>query len=245
MTLSDFPYLFLIPLFPLIGAFYAGCFGMRLQRHFGEKIIYYPTVLLPWLSFAVAAAVFVRLAGAGHETALYQKVWGWLNIGALDADVAFLMDHLSGVMVLVVTLVGSLIHIYSIGYMRGDPGYWRFFAYLNLFMFSMLVLVLADNFLLLFVGWEGVGLCSYLLISFWYSDVEKAKAGMKAFVVNRIGDAGFSLGLYLLFWGLIGAVPVIKDAPVPPPPVATIAATENATAEAGEAVQAAKENVPP
>ena len=114
------------------------------------------------------------------------------------------MDPLTLVMCFVVTFVGTLIHLYSIGYMREEPGYWRFFSYLNLFMFSMLVLVLGDNFVLMFVGWEGVGLCSYLLISFWYKEHKNAVAGMKAFVVNRIGDFGFMIGVFLLFWGMQG-----------------------------------------
>ena len=108
-------------------------------------------------------------------------------------------------MVLVVTGIGTLIHVFSVGYMAEDPAYWRFFAYLNLFIFSMLLLVMGDNFVVMFFGWEGVGLCSYLLIAFWYTDPAKAAAGMKAFVVNRIGDFGFILGLFLLFWGLGGA----------------------------------------
>ena len=107
-------------------------------------------------------------------------------------------------MILVVTGVGGLIHIYSTGYMHEEPAYWRFFAYLNLFTFAMLTLVLADNLLLMFVGWEGVGLCSYALIGFWYSDWNNAAAGSKAFIVNRIGDFGFMLGTFLLFWTLAG-----------------------------------------
>jgi NADH-quinone oxidoreductase subunit L len=204
VTLLEFPVLWLIPVLPLLGAILNGIFGSRIQRRWGENGITITAVVLPWMSAALALWAFVTLARGGQEAALYVKLWGWLNVGWLDADLAFVMDRLSGVMCLVVTFVGSLIHIYSVGYMKGDPGYWRFFAYLNLFMFAMLTLVLADNFLLMFVGWEGVGLCSYLLISFWYRDTEKAAAGMKAFVVNRVGDAGFSLGLFLLFWGLAG-----------------------------------------
>ncbi|MBP6875328.1 MAG: NADH-quinone oxidoreductase subunit L [Candidatus Eisenbacteria bacterium] len=205
MHLASFPLLFLIPLLPLIGAVYNGLLGVRMQKRFGEAAVHWPAILLPWGSFVIALAAFVSLAGQGHGAALYQNLWGWIRIGSLDADVAFLMDRLSGVMCLVVTFVGSLIHIYSVGYMRKDPSYWRFFCYLNLFMFAMLTLVMADNLVLMFVGWEGVGLCSYLLISFWYKEREKAVAGMKAFIVNRIGDYGFSLGLFLLFWGLLAA----------------------------------------
>ncbi len=201
MHLVAYP-LGLIPLLPLIGAAYSGLFGIRLQRRYGEAAIYWPTILLPWASFVIALIGVVKLAGAGPEAALYHNVWSWLHVGALRADVAFQMDRLSAVMVLVVTFVGSLIHIYSRGYMKGDPEFWRFFSHLNLFMFAMLTLVLGDNFLLMFVGWEGVGLCSYLLIGFWYRDAKNAVAGMKAFIVNRVGDYGFSLGLFALFWGL-------------------------------------------
>jgi NADH-quinone oxidoreductase subunit L len=205
MHLQDFPLLFLIPFLPLLGAAYNGLLGARLQKRYGEGIVHWPAVVLPWISFIISFAAFVKLAGAGHGAALYQNLWGFIRIGVLQADFAFSMDRLSGAMCLVVTFVGSLIHVYSIGYMRGDRSYWRYFSYLNLFMFAMLTLVLADNFLLMFVGWEGVGLCSYLLISFWYHEREKAVAGMKAFVVNRIGDFGFSLGIFLLFWGLAAA----------------------------------------
>ena len=123
----------------------------------------------------------------------------------MRVDLAYSIDALSGMMVLIVTFVGSLIHVYSLGYMAEDKGLWRFFTYLNLFMFAMLNLILGDNLLLMFVGWEGVGLCSYLLIGFWYHEVANARAGMKAFIVNRVGDFGFLVGLFILFWGLGGA----------------------------------------
>src|SRR5262245_46646660 len=150
-------------------------------------------------SFAVAAGAAMGLAqlpeGARHVT---QTLWTWMAAGTFQAQVAFLFDPLSAVMCLVVTFVGLLIHVYSTGYMHGDPGYRRFFIYLNLFTFSMLTLVLADNFLLMFVGWEGVGLCSYLLIGFWYERHSAADAAKKAFIVNRIGDFGFLLGVLLI-----------------------------------------------
>src|SRR5262249_29293974 len=117
-------------------------------------------------------------------------------------DMAFLTDPLSTVMILVVTGIGGLIHIYAIGYMHDDKAFWRFFAYLNLFTAAMLTLVLGDSLLLMFVGWEGVGLCSYALIGFWYQDHNNARAGNKAFIVNRVGDFGFVLGMFLLFWSL-------------------------------------------
>ena len=116
-----------------------------------------------------------------------------------SVDWAYLVDPLSSVMLLVVTFVGFLIHVYSIGYMSHDPGYARYMSYLNLFMFAMLTLVLGANYLVLFVGWEGVGLCSYLLIGFWFDKQSAADAGKKAFIVNRIGDAGFVLGMFLIF----------------------------------------------
>ena len=151
------------------------------------------------MSFAVTVAAFVAMlqlpAGA---RILHQSLWHWIPVGAMDVEMAFWMDPLSLVMAFVVTFVGSLIHVYAVGYMHKDPGYWRFFSFFNLFMFSMLMLVLGDNFLLMFIGWEGVGLCSYLLISFWYKEHENAVAGMKAFVVNRIGDFAFVIGLFLL-----------------------------------------------
>jgi NADH-quinone oxidoreductase subunit L len=202
-SLQDFPWLYLIPLLPLLGAAWNGVMGSRTQARFGHAAVHLPAILLPAGSFIIALWAFITLAGAPHGASLYNHLWSWLPVGALNADTAFLMDRLSGVMTLVVTFVGTLIHVYSVGYMHEEPAYWRFFAYLNLFMFAMLVLVLGDNFLLMFVGWEGVGLCSYLLISFWWRDRDKAAAGMKAFVVNRVGDLGFSLGVFLLFWGLL------------------------------------------
>ena len=136
---------------------------------------------------------------------LYSHAWQMVRIGSLDMNFSFAMDPLSALMCLIITGVGSLIHIYACSYMETEPAYWRFFTYLNLFVFSMLLLVLGDNFIVMFFGWEGVGLCSYLLIGFWYKDYKKATAGMKAFVVNRVGDWGFICGLGLSFWGLGGA----------------------------------------
>jgi NADH-quinone oxidoreductase subunit L len=202
VELHPFPYLFLIPLFPLLGAVVNGLFGVRLQRALGKRAVHTVAVALPWASFVVAALAFATLTGLDGEAAVHQSLWPWFAIGPFRADMAFSMDRLSGVMTLIVTFVGSLIHVYSTGYMHDEESYWRFFAYLNLFMFAMLVLVLGDSFLTMFVGWEGVGLCSYLLISFWYKDSKNAAAGMKAFVVNRVGDAGFLIGLALLIWAL-------------------------------------------
>src|SRR2546426_5816086 len=133
-------------------------------------------------------------------TTLFRS-WTWIQVGSFRADFGLAMDRLSGVYALFVTFVAFLIHVFAVGYMRGDKGFYRFFAYLNLFMWAMLTLVLADNFLLLFVGWEGVGLCSYLLIGFWYTRPAAAEAGKKAFIMNRVGDFGVLLGmLVLLAW---------------------------------------------
>src|SRR5262249_13121029 len=127
-----------------------------------------------------------------------ETLFPWIHFGSFQADFAFRIDRLSTVMTLVVTGVGSLIHLYSVGYMKGDGGYARYFTYLNLFLFSMLLLVMGDNLLILFIGWEGVGLWSYLLIGCWFEDPEKASAGKKAFIVNRIGDFGFLVGIFIV-----------------------------------------------
>ena len=219
----DFWALALIPLAPLLGAAWNGLLGHRMQARFGKAAVHIPAIALPAISFAVTVAAFLKMVSLpAEERTLFCHLWNWLPVGGLDAGFAFLMDPLTLVMCFVVTFVGTLIHLYSIGYMRDEPGYWRFFSYLNLFMFSMLVLVLADNFVLMFVGWEGVGLCSYLLISFWYKEHKNAVAGMKAFVVNRIGDFGFLLGVLLLFWGMQGdwsQRPVHAAARRPPRPL--------------------------
>jgi NADH-quinone oxidoreductase subunit L len=135
-------------------------------------------------------------------SALAVTLWPWIDAGSFHVDFALRMDALSAVMTLVVSGVGALIHLYSVGYMAHDKDYARYFTYMNLFTLSMLVLVLADNLLLMFVGWEGVGLCSYLLIAFWYTNSEFAYNGRKAFIVNRIGDAGFILGILTLVYAL-------------------------------------------
>ncbi len=190
---------------PLIGTLLNGLLGRRWNRS-GERLIALVGCGSVAVSLAAALAVIGRLlALPEHSRLLVDHLYTWIQVGEFRADVAFTVDPLAAVMLLVVTGVGFLIHVYSVGYMHKDPGFWRYFTYLNLFMFSMLLLVLGDNLLLLFIGWEGVGLCSYLLIGFWYEDREKASAGKKAFVVNRIGDFGFILGVLLLFWSLSAA----------------------------------------
>ncbi|MBI3779962.1 MAG: NADH-quinone oxidoreductase subunit L [candidate division NC10 bacterium] len=187
----------LVPLLPLIGVLINGLFGMKIRGR-----AHLVAVSASGLSCLVAFVVFFRAVGG---RTLDWDVYSWLKVGDFVVPIGFLVDPLSAVMMLVVTFVGFLIHVYSVGYMHDDRGYARFFTYLNLFMFSMLVLVLANNYLLMFLGWEGVGLCSYLLIGFWYEKQSAADAGKKAFVVNRIGDAGFLLGLFLI-WSTFGSL---------------------------------------
>src|SRR3954467_5567391 len=143
---------------------------------------------------------FFAMRGVGEmHSPFIQHYFSWIPVGDLHIDAAFQLDQLSIVMTLIITGVGALIHIFSVGYMRDDPGYPRYFAYLNLFVFFMLVLVLGASYPLMFIGWEGVGLCSYLLIGFWFSDKANADAGKKAFIVNRIGDFGFLIAMFLMF----------------------------------------------
>ena len=156
-----------------------------------------PGVLV--LSFLLATAIFLAMRAAGSHDPFIQRYFSWMPVGELQIDAAFQLDQLSMLMVLIITGVGTLIHIFSVGYMVDDPGYPRFFAYLNLFVFFMLVLVLGSSYPLMFVGWEGVGLCSYLLIGFWFSEQANADAGKKAFIVNRIGDFGFLVAMFMLF----------------------------------------------
>jgi NADH-quinone oxidoreductase subunit L len=189
-------YLYLIPLLPLVGLALNMLFGARWGRA-GVGVVACGAVLG---SFVVALGSMLQLAAMpAASRSVTQTLWTWMSAGTFQAQVSFLLDPLSAVMCLVVTFVGFLIHVYSTGYMHDDSGFRRFFIYLNLFTFSMLTLVLADNFLLMFVGWEGVGLCSYLLIGFWYERHSAADAAKKAFIVNRIGDFGFLLGVMLIF----------------------------------------------
>jgi NADH-quinone oxidoreductase subunit L len=156
-------------------------------------------------AFAVAAAIFLGLVGQPSAAPVIVRLWSWLPVDRLQVDLAFQVDQLSMVMLLIVTGVGSLIHLFSVGYMREDPGYARYFAYLNLFVVFMLVLVLGSSFPVMFIGWEGVGLCSYLLIGFWFSDKANADAGKKAFIMNRIGDFGFLVAMFLV-WRAFGTL---------------------------------------
>ena len=185
----------LIPLVPGASAFILLVFGRRLPRAW----VSWQAAGAVFLSLLLSAAAFIGLAGPGAEPqGLTKTLFAWIVSGSFRTAVAFHFDQLAAVMALVVTGVGFLIHVYSVGYMAEDGRYSRYFAFLNLFTFFMLVLVLAPDIVLMFVGWEGVGLCSYLLIGFWFDRPAAAKAGMKAFVVNRIGDAAFILGMLLL-----------------------------------------------
>ncbi len=187
-----------IPALPLAGALVNLFFGRRL----GHKA-HWVGVPAVGLAFAFALAAFLRV-WQGHEI-FAGPLWDWIIAGTFRAPLTLQLDQLSAVMLLVVTGVGFLIHVYSIGYMHEDADYPRFFTYLNLFIFSMVMLVLAGNFLLLYVFWEAVGLCSYLLIGFWYTKESAATAGKKAFIVNRVGDFGFGLGIMLL-WTSLGTL---------------------------------------
>jgi NADH-quinone oxidoreductase subunit L len=171
--------------------------AVKRHRYASIVSIVGPGVLLA--SFVLAIMMFRAMLGAEVHAPFIQNYFSWMPVGSLNIDASFQLDQLSMLMVLVITGVGSLIHIFSVGYMQDDPGYPRYFAYLNLFVFFMLILVLGANYPVLFVGWEGVGLCSYLLIGFWFSDKANADAGKKAFIVNRIGDFGFLVAMFLLF----------------------------------------------
>ncbi|MEJ5262973.1 MAG: NADH-quinone oxidoreductase subunit L [Ignavibacterium sp.] len=193
--------IYLTVLLPLLGFLINGIFGSRIKN---EKVIGTIGSGVIGISFLIAlGAFFETLALPVDQRQLIVTLFSWLNVGGLDVSFAYQVDQLSLVMALIVTGVGFVIHVYSIGYMHGDKGFWRFFSYLNLFIFAMMNLILADNFVLLFLGWEGVGLCSYLLIGFWYDrKFEKSTtsdAAKKAFIVNRIGDFGFLLGMFLIF----------------------------------------------
>src|SRR5215471_18155805 len=192
-----------IVLLPLLGAAVNFLAGSWLQKTFGKRAISLVGCGVVVVAFLLAVkALAAMLAVAPENRFMLDELWKWIDIGGLDLDIAFWLDPLSMIMTLIVTGVGGLIHIYSIGYMHDDESYWRFFGWLNLFTFAMLVLVLGDNLWLMFVGWEGVGLCSFALIGFWHKVLANTTAGNKAFIVNRVGDWAFVIALYTLFWGL-------------------------------------------
>ena len=193
--------IWLVPLFPLAGVLLNGLVFSRSDRAAQRRICGLLASLMVGASFVVAVIIGLNLQGILGSRAFVDVVGAsWIEAGSVSIPIALRIDPLSVTMMLVVTGVGFLIHVFSIGYMADDERFGRFFTYLNLFTFSMLILVLANNFVLLFVGWEGVGLCSYLLIGFWFEKVSAAQAGKKAFLVNRVGDFGFLLGMIILFW---------------------------------------------
>lgn len=173
--------------------------GVRYKKHSANLAGSIATTAIV-ISFISAVMMFVELLGMPPEARKIQvKFFEWIAVDKFKVDAGFYVDQISSIMILIITGVGSLIHLFSIGYMHHDKGVAKYFAYLNLFVFNMLILVLGDSLLTMFVGWEGVGLCSYLLIGFWFTDKEKAAAGMKAFITNRVGDAAFLLGMFVLF----------------------------------------------
>src|SRR5689334_3535723 len=207
-------HLWIIPLLPLLGAAVNGLFG----KNWPNKVVNAVALNATGFSFLAALEAVREFLYVRNGELFRKEFFDWIVAGNFRAGFDLQMDQLTVVMVLVVTGVGWLIHIYSTGYMAHEGGYYRFFSYLNLFMFFMLILVLAANYVLLFVGWEGVGLCSYLLVGFYFLRKSASDAGKKAFIVNRIGDFGFMLGMFLLFrtFGTLDFVPLFaKAAPMP------------------------------
>ena len=185
------PMLVAIPMAPLVGAIVAGLFGKSIGRANSHRI----TILGVFVAFLLSTVAFV---GVWHGGRVDETLYTWAQVGSIKFEVGFLIDSLTATMMLVVTFVSLMVHVYTIGYMADDPGYQRFFAYISLFTFSMLMLVMSNNMLQLFFGWEAVGLVSYLLIGFWYTRPTAIYANLKAFLVNRVGDFGFILGIGLL-----------------------------------------------
>ena len=191
--------LWLVPAIPFVGALVLAVLGPRMRAR-GVAVVGTGSIAVSAaISLSIAVAFLNAPPAAGSYT---QTLWTWIDVGSFHPAIAFYLDALSLVMMAVVTFVSFLIHLYSTEFMRGDEGYSRFFAYMNLFVASMVTLLLADNLLLLYLGWEGVGLCSYLLIGFWYRDPANGRAGRKAFIVTRVGDTAMAVGLFLLFHNL-------------------------------------------
>ncbi|MDB5029929.1 NADH-quinone oxidoreductase subunit L [Mucilaginibacter sp.] len=186
-------YIWLIPLLPLAGFIINGIGRNTLSK----GVIGFIGSLLVLISFGLSVGAFFQIKATGQP--INVELFNWFSVGSLQVNFSFLVDQLSSIMLLIITGVGFLIHLYSVGYMHDDNGFGKFFAYLNLFVFFMLLLVLGSNYLVMFIGWEGVGLCSYLLIGFWYTNPSYADAAKKAFIMNRIGDLGFLIGIFLIF----------------------------------------------
>jgi NADH-quinone oxidoreductase subunit L len=205
-------YVWLVPAFPLIGVLLNGLAGIR----FPKILTGFIGSVMILLSFVVSCLIMAQVLQTDPGARVFEVLlYRWIPCGDLQVNIGFLVDALSLIMMLTVSGVSFVIHVYSVGYMHDDPGFRRYFTYLNLFVFFMLVLVSANSFLLMFIGWEGVGLCSYLLIGFWYQRQAPADAGKKAFIVNRIGDYGFLLAMMLIFvvFGTLDFLPVFEKAP--------------------------------
>ncbi len=200
----------LIPAIPFLGFLILALFGHKLSRKAAAFTGAGSVGISALLTFV---AGFVFLSSLPKVKAYSVVVWEWINAGNLRADISFRLDSLSLVFCFVITFVGFLIHLYSIEFMKKDEGFSRFFAYMNLFVGSMLVLVLADNILLMYLGWEGVGLCSYLLIGFWYKEPENGYAARKAFIITRIGDTAMIIGIFILFlsFGTVNITDLMKQ----------------------------------
>jgi NADH-quinone oxidoreductase subunit L len=194
--MSNYALMATLILAPLIGFLIN---GLRYKKHSANVagVLATSMAVISFISSVLLVSELVSMPAEAREISI--KFFDWVTVANLKVEMAFSVDAISAIMILIITGVGSLIHLFSIGYMHHDKGAAKYFAYLNLFLFNMLILVLGNNLLVMFVGWEGVGLCSYLLIGFWFTDKEKAAAGMKAFITNRIGDAGFLLGMFVLF----------------------------------------------
>ncbi|WP_336733868.1 proton-conducting transporter transmembrane domain-containing protein, partial [Chryseobacterium sp. VD8] len=181
-----------IILLPLLGFLINGLFGKNLPKIVVGSL----ATAMVFASFCIAVSIFINFDSESQPVIV--KAFEWFRINGVQINFGFQIDQLSLMMVMIITGIGSLIHLYSIGYMSHDKGFYKFFTYLNLFIFSMLLLVMGSNYLILFIGWEGVGLCSYLLIGFWYTNEEYGKAARKAFIMNRIGDLALLIGIFML-----------------------------------------------
>ena len=200
----------LVPLLPLLGFLILSLSGKKLSHGLASTIACGSV----FASFILAIVLFSQLIGLPVEQrTITVTLLEWITAGDLSVGFSFLIDPLSSIFLLIITGVGFLIHLYSVGYMHDDAGFNKFFSYLNLFIFFMLILVLGSNYIVMFIGWEGVGLCSYLLIGFWFTNSNYASAAKKAFVMNRIGDLGFLLGVFLLF-NTFGSVEFAKIFPI-------------------------------
>jgi NADH-quinone oxidoreductase subunit L len=190
-----------VPILPLLGAIILGLFGKKIYKRYGEDVTGIIGCTAPILSAVLAFSSFFVILGLDPSDRLIQiEIMDWFSVADLDINWAFRYDPLTAIMLLIITGIGSLIHIYGMGYMHEDRSFWRFFSYMNLFVAAMLMLVLGDNLIIMFLGWEGVGLCSYLLIGFWFDEEANAIAGKKAFITNRIGDLGFLVGIFLVIF---------------------------------------------